>query len=228
MMVVLRRSSFCPEPDETRDGKQNHGAGVYSPANPPGIKSPPVSLNSVADVEFERLVEAHYASLYRFGLSLSRSEPEACDLVQQTFLLWAAKGHQLRDPAKARSWLLTTLHREFLRARRHATRFPHHEMSEVADELPAIAPTMVNDLDGDTVMRALLEVDEIFRVPLSLFYLEDMPYKEIAAFLDVPTGTVMSRLARGKAQLRERLAIAPPPLNEPARNRAPTPENCHG
>lgn len=162
----------------------------------------------MASLEFERLVEAHYASLYRFGLSLARREPEARDLVQETFLLWAAKGHQLRDASKARSWLLTTLHREFLRARRHETRFPHHEMSEVSDELPAVAPTMVNDLDGDTVMQALLRVDDLYRVPLSLFYLEDLSYKEIAAFLDVPAGTVMSRLARGKAQLRKFLADA--------------------
>ena len=187
-----------------------------------------MSLNSVADLEFERLVEAHYASLYRFGLSLSRSESEASDLVQQTFLHWAAKGHQLRDPAKARSWLLTTLHREFLRARRHATRFPHHEMSEVADELPAIAPTMVNEMDSDAVMRALLEVDEVFRVPLSLFYLEDMPYKEIAAFLDVPAGTVMSRLARGKAQLRELLAVGPESPVTAARKAIATSETHHG
>lgn len=174
------------------------------------------------------MVEAHYASLYRFGLSLCRSETEACDLVQQTFLLWAGKGHQLRDPAKARSWLLTTLHREFLHDRRHETRFPHHEMSEVAAELPTIAPTMVNDLDGDAAMQALLQVDEVYRVPLSLFYLEDLSYKEIAAFLDVPSGTVMSRLARGKAQLRELLAVGPKHPDEPARNDSPTPENCHG
>lgn len=173
-------------------------------------------------------MEAHYASLYRFGLSLTCSETEASDLVQQTFLVWAAKGHQLRDPAKARAWLLTTLHREFLRERRHKTRFPHHEMCEVAAELPAVAPTVVDDLDGDAVMRALLQVDEVFRVPLSLFYLEDLSYKEIAAFLDVPAGTVMSRLARGKAQLRELLAVAPDAPDRPARTSTTTPENCHG
>ncbi len=228
MVVMLRRSTFCPAPDETRDAKQNHDARVYSPADGRGIKSPSVSLDSVADVEFERLVEAHYASLYRFGLSLCRSETEACDLVQQTFLLWATKGHQLRDPAKARSWLLTTLHREFLRARRHETRFPHHEMSEVAHELPTITPTMVNDLDGDAVMQALLQVDEVYRVPLSLFYLEDLSYKEISTFLDVPAGTVMSRLARGKDRLRELLAVGSNGADVPARNNAPTPENCHG
>jgi RNA polymerase sigma-70 factor (ECF subfamily) len=61
-------------------------------------------------------------------------------------------------------------------------------------------------MDGAVVMAALQEVDEIFRGPLTLFYLEDLSYQEIAGALDVPVGTVMSRLSRGKAQLRARLA----------------------
>jgi RNA polymerase sigma-70 factor (ECF subfamily) len=54
-------------------------------------------------------------------------------------------------------------------------------------------------------MVAMTQVDEVYRAPLVLFYLDDLSYKEIADVLDVPIGTVMSRLARGKAQLRDRL-----------------------
>jgi RNA polymerase sigma-70 factor (ECF subfamily) len=72
--------------------------------------------------------------------------------------------------------------------------------------LPVVSPTVVNDLDGGTVMDTLLKVEELYRAPLMLFYLQDHSYKEIAAILDVPIGTVMSRLARGKDQLRSLLA----------------------
>ena len=65
-------------------------------------------------VDFDNLVDLHYAGLYRFALSLARDENHAADLTQQTFYIWAAKGHQLQDRSKAKSWLYTTLHREFL------------------------------------------------------------------------------------------------------------------
>src|ERR1035441_4330276 len=75
-------------------------------------------------VDFESLVARFYAPLYQFAFSLTRSEADACDLTQQTFTIWAAKGHQLRDPSKVKTWLFTTLHREFLESRRRQTRFP--------------------------------------------------------------------------------------------------------
>lgn len=62
------------------------------------------------------------------------------------------------------------------------------------------------EMDAGVVMAALQEVEEVFRAPLVLFYLEELSYQEIAEALDVPAGTVMSRLSRGKAQLRARLA----------------------
>lgn len=162
----------------------------------------------MVDLDFEQVVDMHYGTLYRFAYSLTRNSNEACDLAQETCYIWATKGHQLRDPSKLKAWLLTTLFRQYMSARRHERRFPHEEVGSVAHELPPLPATVVNQLDGDTVMAALSEVDEIYRAPLMLFYLEDLSYKEIAETLGVAIGTVMSRLARGKEKLRERLAVS--------------------
>ena len=101
--------------------------------------------------DFEQIVSQHYESLYRFRCSLSRSEADACDLTQQTFYIWATKGHQLRDASKVKSWLFTTLHREFLETRRRQTRFPHYELSQVDSELPTLPPARINQLDSPPV-----------------------------------------------------------------------------
>jgi len=84
-------------------------------------------------------------------------------------------------------------------------RFPHYELAEVAGELPSVQPTMVEQLDAAAVVTSLTQVNELYRAPLSLFYLEDYSYKEIAEILNVPIGTVQSRIARGKGQLYKAL-----------------------
>jgi RNA polymerase sigma-70 factor, ECF subfamily len=157
-----------------------------------------------ATVDFQQLVDQQYAPLHRFALSLAKSEADAADLTQQTFFLWASKGDQLRDRSKAKSWLFTTLYREFLGRRRHEVRFPKVELDDVLEEEMSIAPN-VNAFDSETVLQALREVEEPFRAPLTLFYLEQFSYQEIADMLEVPIGTVMSRLSRGKTLLRQRL-----------------------
>ena len=155
------------------------------------------------DVDFEQLVEHHHAALYRFAVSLSRNENDAADLVQQTFYLWASKGHQLVDLAKIKSWLFTTLHREFLARRRRLLRFPHHELAEVEQELPEVPPELPARLDWDVLAECLAEVDATFQAPVALFYLEDYSYSEIADILEIPLGTVKSRIARGIGQLQQ-------------------------
>ena len=159
----------------------------------------------MAELNFEQLVGAHYAALFRFALSLTQREAEAWDLVQQTFLLWARKSHQLRDATKVKAWLFTTLHREFLGTRRRENRFFQLD-TEAGDvelmETPASPPSQ---LDAATVLNGLAQVEEIFRAPLALFYFDDLAYHEIAEVLQIPIGTVMSRLARGKTRLRRLL-----------------------
>jgi RNA polymerase sigma-70 factor (ECF subfamily) len=159
----------------------------------------------VPALDFEQLVEVFYMPLYRFALSLSREPCDAADLTQQTFLLWASKGHQLRDRSKVKTWLFTTLYREFLRTERKRCRDLESGREIQLPDMETL-PAAANHLDGDAVVRALLDLDEIYRAPLSLFYLQEHSYKEIAETLDLPVGTVMSRISRGKAQLREQLA----------------------
>ena len=160
--------------------------------------------------DFESLVEQYYRPLYQFAFSLTQSESDACDLTQQTFYIWATKGHQLRDVSKVKSWLFTTLHREFLESRRRQTRFPHYELSQVDEELPAISPARVNQLDSAQLLVALQQIDAVYHAPVALFYLEDYAYKEIAEILSIPMGTVKSRISRGIAQLQQALAGSPP------------------
>ena len=153
-------------------------------------------------LDFDNLVDQHYAGLYRFALSLARDEGHAADLTQQTFYIWAAKGHQLQDRTKAKSWLYTTLHREFLAGQRRQSRFRHYELTEVSDELPHLDPALSDRLDAKSLLACLSRMDMLFRAPVALFYLEDYSYKEIAEVLEIPLGTVKSRIARGLAQLQ--------------------------
>ena len=157
-------------------------------------------------LDFESLVARYYSSLYKFAYSLTQAEADACDLTQQTFYIWAIKGHQLRDQSKVKTWLFTTLHREFLESRRRHTRFPHFELDQMNCELPTVSAASVNQLDSKAVMQALAQVDEVYKGPLSLFYLRDCSYKEIAEILQIPMGTVKSRIARGIGQLHALLA----------------------
>lgn len=163
-----------------------------------------IELN-LMELDFQNLVDLHYAPLYRFALSLARNESDAADLTQQTFCLWAEKGQrQLREAGGAKSWLFTTLYREFLGGRRRVTRHPQVPLDAVPETARIEeAPDTAGDLDAQEVLAALDEVDEVYRATLVLFYLKDVSYKEIAGILGVPIGTVMSRLSRGKAQLRE-------------------------
>jgi len=156
-------------------------------------------------LDFETIVARHYGPLYRFALSLTRAESDARDLTQQTFLIWASKGHQLQDASKVKTWLFTTLHREFLHTRRKANRFPHQELETAGDDLPWVPPEVFNQLDGQTMIQLLALVDEIFQAPVALYYLEDYSYKEIGDILQIPLGTVKSRIARGLAQLQTQI-----------------------
>jgi RNA polymerase sigma factor (sigma-70 family) len=153
--------------------------------------------------QFEAIVNDHYQGLYRFALSLTRSQTDAKDLVQQTFYTWATKGHQLRDTTKVKTWLFTTLHRLFLYDRRKTNKVVCADLDEVAEQVADLSATLPEDMDSSRVLLALSRVDAVYQAAVALFYLQDWRYKEIALVLKIPIGTVKSRIARGVAQLRE-------------------------
>jgi RNA polymerase sigma-70 factor (ECF subfamily) len=162
--------------------------------------------------DFADIVTRHYEPLYRFALSLTRAEADACDLTQQTFLIYASKGSQLRDPGSAKAWLFTTLHRAFLATRRKQTRFPEQSLDEAPiEDLVETSPDLANTVDSSQVLVALAKVDEVYQAAVALFYLEDCSYLEIAKILEIPVGTVKSRIARGIIQLRQ--LLKPEPLS---------------
>ena len=163
---------------------------------------------------FEEAVNAYYEPLFRFALGLSRSEADAADLTQRAFERFAEKSSALRDSSKTKTWLFTALYRDFLQQRRHATRFPESELDESIDAAVIELPRADVVADSNAAVAALQAMEEPFRSALVLFYLQENSYREIAEILDVPIGTVMSRISRGKEMLRSQMlshdsAVAP-------------------
>jgi RNA polymerase sigma-70 factor (ECF subfamily) len=152
----------------------------------------------------QRLVEEHYSALYRYAYRLSGSAADAEDLTQETFCQAQVKLHQLRDPARAKAWLFSILRNTYL----HRVRASKHEhavsldwVGDVAERLPESLP----EVEPEKLQQALNELPEVFRTPVILYYFEDFSYRDIAEQMELPMGTVMSRLARAKAHLRVRL-----------------------
>jgi RNA polymerase sigma-70 factor, ECF subfamily len=160
------------------------------------------------ELDLEAVVSRFYVSLYRFALSLTKNEAEAGDLTQQTFFILAQRSHQIRDTSKVKCWLFTTLRREFLRALRVQSSHPHVEFRPEIHDAPSIGPDALRTLDAKAVIDALHQIEPTYRTAVELFYLSELSYKEIAQTLDIPIGTVMSRLSRGKEQLKAILAAA--------------------
>jgi RNA polymerase sigma-70 factor (ECF subfamily) len=158
-------------------------------------------------MDFENAVNSFYEGLYRFAYSLTGNSNDASELTQETFARFLTKHGQIRDSGKIKSWLSTTLYRTFLGWKRRETRHPHVELSLVEDELPALPPATLDKLESEFVNEALLQVEERYRVPVALYYFEQLSYLEISEVLEIPIGTVMSRLSRGKELLRKSLIM---------------------
>jgi RNA polymerase sigma-70 factor (ECF subfamily) len=129
---------------------------------------------------------------------------DAEDLVQETFLRAHRALARFESGSNARAWLHTILQRVRTDAYRRRQRRP--ETVELTGEGPRVAPTQDALASGyEDLERALAGLPEVFRAAIVLRDLQDWSYAEIAQALDVPVGTVMSRIHRGRALLREAL-----------------------
>jgi RNA polymerase sigma-70 factor (ECF subfamily) len=152
----------------------------------------------------EQMVEDHYAPLYRYAYRLTGSGSAADDLTQETFCKAQTNFEQLRDPTRAKPWLFRILRNTYLQSRREEQQHRLVSLDGVT-EVPSPVEEPLPELDPAQLQAALDELPEVFRTPIVLYYFSEFSYRDIAEQMDLPLGTVMSRLARAKAHLRGRL-----------------------
>jgi len=163
-----------------------------------------VRRQTSASLDVATLVVAHHAAVYRYACRLCGCPSEAEDLAQQTFLIAQRKLHQIREPERACSWLLAVVRSCFLKSIRKPRPVPAQnielDVDQVAEETPE-----TDEVDREQLATALAELPDEFRLVVLMFYFEELPYQQIAAELEIPIGTVMSRLSRAKGHLRKKL-----------------------
>ena len=153
--------------------------------------------------DIQALVHQHHAAVYRYAFRLTGRQADAEDLAQQTFLQAQRKLHQLREPKHATAWLFAILRSLLIKSRRRNRPMAAAD-AQVEPDLMA-APEAPEEVDSERLQAALSQLPDEHRTIVLMFYMEELSYKESAEALDVPMGTVMSRLSRAKSRLRELL-----------------------
>ena len=156
-------------------------------------------------IGLRELIDTHYEALYRYGYRLSGNSSDAEDLTQETIGKAVTKLRQLRDTDRVKPWLFRILRNLYLHRIRDDKRKRIVPLDSVGEPVQPVNTPANFEIDPKQLQDSLNELDETFRTPLILFYFEDFSYKDIADQMDLPIGTVMSRLARAKSFLKERL-----------------------
>jgi RNA polymerase sigma-70 factor (ECF subfamily) len=180
------------------------------------VTSTEIVRESAADrtLRFERDALAFTNQLYAAALRYTKNPDDARDLVQDTYLKAFASFHQFEPGTNLKAWLYRVLTTTFINNYRKTQRQPMISNAELEDWQIADAASHTSDqgksaevealekMPDSDVKRALQEIPEEFRMAVYFSDVEGFSYKEIAEILGIPTGTVMSRLHRGRKQLR--------------------------
>ena len=182
-----------------------------------GSTRPPVRDDPAMEARFEADALPLLNSLYSAALRLTRNPSDAEDLIQETYLRAFRAFHQFEAGTNLKAWLYRILTNTFINSYRKKQREPqtisddeveewylYSKMSEEGME-PSAESTVLESLPDEDVQEALSSLPEQFRIAVLLADVEGFSYKEIAEITDVPIGTVMSRLHRGRKALEKRL-----------------------
>ena len=176
-----------------------------------------------AAVQTAQWVADHHEVLYRYAYRLSGAGADAEDLVQQAYLIAHQNAHQVRDANCVRGWLFAVLRNCYCKQRRR--RGPLSAASVELDVNQVAADIAPEPIDQTALQKAIDSLGDEFKIVVLMFYFEYQSYRQIAEQLQIPLGTVMSRLARAKAQLKRQLFEgerdrSQPPLGPPKLARA--------
>ncbi len=156
---------------------------------------------------FEAEALPHAPRLFRLAMWFERDRHEAEDLVQETLVQALQSFHRFTPGTNCRAWLATILHN--VRCNRLRARHRRPVLEDVDDQIAetvAFVPAVPQHITDEEMLGALRSLPEAHQTVILFCDVEEMTYKEIAETLGVPIGTVMSRLHRGRALLRQRLA----------------------
>ncbi|WP_067734250.1 RNA polymerase sigma factor [Novosphingobium naphthalenivorans] len=160
------------------------------------------------------LIEPLIPGLRRYARSLLRDADAADDLVQDCLERVVGRWHQRRADGNARSWAYTILHNLAVnRMQQRARRGTHLTMENAPEAALAEPPAQESPLHNRDIVAAMQRLPDDQKAVLLLISVEDLSYAETARVLDIPIGTVMSRLSRARERLRREMADTPATLH---------------
>ena len=166
---------------------------------------------NVSKQRFKELTYPHMKLLYNVALKYTGNAFDAEDVVQETYLMAFNKFHQLKDPSSCKPWLLRILRNNFLKScqksksRQRLTESEYVEFLKQQIRVKDAEKLIVKQASDRVVKEAIDRLPVKYREVVMLYYMDEMRYKDIARTLDVPIGTVMSRLTRAREGLKTTL-----------------------